>query len=74
MLGALKPCFAWKVVTENEAWFCVGLLNSEAMTEAVRPFNPKGEFGERHLYTLPYRILPPFDPDNEGHIEIVKLA
>ncbi len=28
------------------------LLNSEAITEAIRPFNPPGEFGARHLHTL----------------------
>ena len=28
------------------------LLNSEAITEAIRPFNPLGEFGARHWHTL----------------------
>ena len=28
------------------------LLNSEAITEAIRPFNPPGEFGARHVHTL----------------------
>ena len=28
------------------------LLNSEAITQAIRPFNPPGEFGARHLHTL----------------------
>ena len=28
------------------------LLNSEAITEAIRPFSPPGEFGARHLHTL----------------------
>ena len=27
------------------------LLNSEATTEAIRPFNPQGEFGARHWHT-----------------------
>ena len=28
------------------------LLNSEAVAEAIRPFNSPGEFGARHLHTL----------------------
>ena len=41
------------------------LLNREAITEAIRPFNPQGEFGARHLHTLPHRVIPPFDPMND---------
>ena len=26
-------------------------LNSEAITEAIRPFNPQGAFGARHWHT-----------------------
>jgi hypothetical protein len=52
----------------------VGLLNSDAITEAIRPFNPQGEFGERHLHTLPHRVLPAFDPSNEDHRRIASLA
>lgn len=65
----------WKVMAAaNEAWFCVGMLNSHAMTEAVLPFNPKGAFGERHIHALPYRLLPAFDEANEDHLRIAELA
>lgn len=65
----------WKVIpSENEAWFCVGMLNSHAMTEAITPFNPKGSFGERHIHALPYRLMPAFDPSNEDHLKIAELA
>jgi len=64
----------WKVVSPSEAWFRVGLLNSNAITEAVRPFNPQGEFGERHLHTMPNRLVPPFDSANETYREIGRLA
>jgi hypothetical protein len=60
--------------SEDEAWYLVGMLNSHAMTEAITPFNPKGDFGERHVHTLPYRLMPPFDPGDEDHKRIVKLA
>lgn len=65
----------WKVFAEaDEAWFVVAMLNSQAMTEAVMPFNPRGNFGERHIHTLPYRLMPAFDPTNEEHLRTAELA
>ena len=65
----------WKVFVEaDEAWFVVAMLNSQAMTEAIMPFNPKCNFGERHIHTLPYRLMPAFDPTNEEHLRIAELA
>ncbi|MDE0032466.1 MAG: N-6 DNA methylase [Deltaproteobacteria bacterium] len=65
----------WRAVSgEVEAWFLVGMLNSYAMTEAITPFNPKGAFGERHIHALPYRLMPAFDPANEDHREVARLA
>ena len=44
----------WMVAsTEDEAWYRVGLMNSKAVTDIIREFNPSGAFGERHLHTLP---------------------
>jgi methylase of polypeptide subunit release factors len=65
----------WQVYSEKDAaWYCTGMLNSHALTEAISPFNPKGDFGERHIHTLPYRLLPPYDPTNEDHARIASLA
>lgn len=65
----------WQVVDHpDEAWYMVGMLNSPAMTEAVLPFNPKGEFGGRHIHTTPYRLMPQFSAANEDHREIAALA
>lgn len=65
----------WKVIhSEDETWFCVGMLNSQAMTQAIMPFNPKGAFGERHIHALPYRLMPAFDPSNDDHLRIAVLA
>lgn len=65
----------WQVVqNEDEAWFRVAMLNSAALTEAIMPFNPKGDFAERHVHTLPYRIMPPYDGSNETHRSIAALG
>ncbi|MCI0719579.1 MAG: hypothetical protein L0338_11515 [Acidobacteria bacterium] len=65
----------WKIFSNpDEAWFCVGMLNSQALTDAITPFNPRGAFGERHVHALPYRLLPRFNPSNEDHLTIARLA
>ena len=65
----------WRcVASQQEAWYRVGLLNSEAITEAIRPFNPQGEFGARHLHTLPHRVIPRFDPTNDDHLQVTELT
>jgi hypothetical protein len=65
----------WKVISSaDEAWFCIGMLNSHALTVAITPFNPKGAFGERHIHALPYRLMPAFDPANEDHLRIGELS
>jgi hypothetical protein len=65
----------WQIFdNEIEAWYRVGMMNSYAMTEAISPFNPRGDFSERHVHTLPYRLMPPFDPANEDHLKIAEMA
>ncbi|MCG5526090.1 hypothetical protein LRB11_14290 [Ectothiorhodospira haloalkaliphila] len=65
----------WKVVADVEdAWYQVGMLNSVALTNATLVFNPKGDFGERHLHTLPYRIMPVYDANNGDHRKVANLA
>jgi len=65
----------WKIIENaDEAWFYVGMLNSHALTEAIAPFNPKGAFGERHIHSLPYRIMPRFDAGNQEYARIAILA
>lgn len=65
----------WQAVTDaGEAWYRVGMLNSQAVTDAIAPFNPSGEFGERHVHTLPYRVMPRYDRDNAEHGRISALS
>ncbi len=65
----------WKVVADaDEAWYQVGMLNSLALTNATLAFNPKGDFGERHLHTLPYRMMPSYDASNFDHLKIAALS
>lgn len=65
----------WQFVSdEDEAWYKTGILNSPALTEAILPFNPEGDFGPRHIHTLPYRLMPLFDGTNEDHRGVAERA
>lgn len=62
----------WVVVPdENEAIYITGLLNSEAVNLVIRQFQPRGQFGARHVHTLPLGVTPKYDPLNAGHADVV---
>ena len=57
--------------SEEEAIYIVGLLNSNAMSDAIKDFQPEGGFGKRHIHTLPYKIIPEFDCEDAAHTQVV---
>lgn len=62
----------WTVVkTEDEAVYLTGLLNSTAINQVIREFQPRGQFGERHIHKLPLGATPPFDPAAAAHVDVV---
>lgn len=65
----------WHIAaTEEEALFYVGLLNSVALSEAIKDFQPEGGFGRRHIHTLPYKIMPHFDAEDPTHMGVVETT
>ena len=58
--------------SEEEALYIVGILNSVTLSVAISDFQPQGGFGARHIHTIPYKIIPRFNADNDAHIEVVK--
>jgi hypothetical protein len=62
----------WAVVdSEDEALFICALINSEALLSKIEDFIPEGDFGDRHLHTLPSKAVPQFDPADDAHVAIV---
>ena len=62
----------WAVVnTEDEAVYLAGLLNSDAVNQVIKEFQPRGQFGERHIHKLPLGATPPFDSTNPAHMDVV---
>jgi methylase of polypeptide subunit release factors len=60
-----------KVDTEDEAVYLTGLLNSDAINSVIREFQPRGQFGERHIHKLPLGVTPPFSASNPAHADLV---
>ena len=62
----------WYLVdSEAEAKYIVGILNSSSLAEAIIDFQPQGEFGQRHIHTLPYKIIPRYDSENPAHQDVI---
>jgi len=65
----------WALVeTEEEAIYVCGLINSKALLSRIKDFIPEGEFGDRHLHTLPARAVPQYDPSDETHVAVVEAT
>lgn len=60
--------------SEDEAIYLVGLLNSRALSEAIMDFQSQGEFGRRHIHTLPYKIMPRYDSENPNHADFIETT
>ena len=69
-----QTLYWYLAATEDEAIYITGLLNSPALWEAISDFQPEGGFGKRHIHTLPYKIIPTFDSDNDSHINVVNAT
>src|SRR6185312_12624285 len=60
-----------EVATKEEAVYLTGLLNSTAINQVIREFQPVGQFGERHIHKLPLGVTPPYDSTNPAHMDVV---
>ena len=69
-----QTLYWYLAATEDEATYIAGLINSAALWDAISDFQPEGGFGKRHIHTLPYKIIPFFDPENHSHTEVVEAA
>ena len=60
--------------SEEEAIYFCGVINSQALLSRIADLMPGGEFGDRHLHTLPTLFIPEFDPTNAQHAYLVECT
>ena len=59
----------------HEANYLVAIINSHALSEAVAPLIPKGQFGARHLQKHLWKLpIPEFDPAQDLHVVIAEAG
>jgi hypothetical protein len=65
----------WMVVNNlDQADYLVGLINSARLAETIRPFQPVGMNGPRHVHELPLAVIPTWDPSDARHINVVSMT
>jgi hypothetical protein len=63
------------VADEKEALYLCGIFNSSTLTDAVAPFQARGQFGTRHFDKYIFQLpIPTFDPADDLHATIAELA
>lgn len=62
--------------SEAEAHYLVGVLNTSFVNEAIKPLQPQGLMGERHVHRRPFEAcdIPLFDPANKLHQQIARIS
>jgi hypothetical protein len=60
----------------DEAHYLCALLNAPSVDEAIKRYQPRGLFGERHIHRRPfeYCAIPPFDAANADHLALASLS
>ena len=72
---AIDQTLYWRGAdSEDEALYYVGLLNSDAINDAIKEFQPEGNFGKRHIHTLPLSLISEYDPNDERHARVVEAT
>lgn len=58
-----------------EAHYLCSILNSNAVNEKIKPYQPQGSFGERDITRLPFKLpIPKFDKKVAVYKDLAKLS
>ncbi|MDG7002258.1 MAG: hypothetical protein JRN15_24440, partial [Nitrososphaerota archaeon] len=60
---------------ENEAHYLCSVLNSDIVHKLVKPFQPRGAYGNRDLSRRPFMLpIPEFDGNNAEHKSLASIG
>jgi hypothetical protein len=62
--------------SEDHALYLAGVLNSSIVNEAIKPWQTRGQQGERDITRRPFEVcpIPVFDPKQRLHRKIAEVA
>jgi hypothetical protein len=68
--------FFYQTKELKEAHYLCALLNSKNVDEAIKPYQTKGAWGERHVERRPFEALPipQFDAKDRRHLKLAELS
>ncbi|MCL0092054.1 hypothetical protein M1N59_02190, partial [Dehalococcoidales bacterium] len=60
----------------KEAHYLCAFLNSGHVNQAVKPYQTKGAWGQRHIHRRPFEAvaIPKFNPEDEKHLKLAELS
>lgn len=72
---AESTTYCYDTDSENEAYYLCAILNSATIDDLIKPFQARGDFGERHIHKIPLTFpIPKFDDKNDKHRELAKIG
>jgi type I restriction-modification system DNA methylase subunit len=72
---AYETTMLYETDNELEAHYLSAILNSDIVNEAIKPYQTKGLYGERHIVRRPFMLpIPKFDPNNPVHRRLAELS
>lgn len=72
---AESETYFYETNNEEEAYYLSSILNSDIINETIKPYQPRGLFGARHIHRRPFMFpIPNFDKNNALHIKLAELG
>ena len=70
-----QTLFHFDLDSEDEAAYLTAVLNSPSLDKAIKPMQPRGQWGPRHIAGKVFELpVPQFDPRNRIHLKLAELA
>jgi methylase of polypeptide subunit release factors len=72
---AESTTFFYETNNETEAHYLCAILNSNIINDLIKPLQPRGTFGERHIQRRPFMFpIPKFNEKDPRHLELAMIS
>ncbi|MEM1995116.1 MAG: hypothetical protein QXW32_06600 [Nitrososphaerales archaeon] len=70
-----STAYFYETEDETEAHCICAILNSPMINNTIKPLQPRGLWGERHIHRRPFMLpVPRFDKSSSHHIRSAELS
>lgn len=70
--------YRYETADKGEAHYLAALLNAPCVDAAIKPYQTRGAYGERHFHRRPFEVLPNpiphFDLQDDRHLRLAELS